>query len=207
MPYNLFTEYNNYVGTSWSFTIDKKNHAQIPSRGIVFNVSGRNMAGTDLRASDFSSYETYVSMYQSFRPRARVVFAARVGGGLNTGNYEFYQAQVLDGKTEIRGFRKTRFYGDSKFYTNLEMRIKLFTLKTYLFPGSMGILGFHDLGRVWYKNEEGIDPTAPSGKSNAWHKTWGGGVWFTPFNLAVLSFEVGHSDEGNLGYVRLGYLF
>lgn len=207
LPYDLYSEYNNYLGVSWNFSIDKKNHAQLPSRGIVFNISGRNMAGTDVRANDFSFYESSISIYQSFRVPARVVFAARIGAGLTNGNYDFYQAQILDGKTELRGFRKTRFYGDRKFYTNLEMRIKLLTIRTYLFPASLGILGFHDFGRVWYKNENGIDPTDPSGKSNAWHKGWGGGVWFTPFNLTVLSLEAGHSEEGTLAYVRLGFMF
>ena len=136
-----------------------------------------------------------------------MVFAARVGGGLNTGNYEFYQSQILDGKTELRGFRKTRFYGDRKFYTNLEVRIKLFSIRTYLFPASLGVLGFHDFGRVWYKNDNGIDPSAVSGESNRWHKGSVGGVWFTPFNLSVLSFEVGHSVEGTLAYVRMGFMF
>jgi hemolysin activation/secretion protein len=165
------------------------------------------MAGVYRTETNFSSYEGSVSLYQSFRAPGRVVFAARIGGGLNQGDYEFYQAQILDGKTELRGFRKTRFYGDKKFYTNLEMRIRLIRLRTYLFPASIGILAFHDLGRVWYKDESGVDPTAPSGKSNTWHKGWGGGLWFTPFNLTVLSLEVGHSDEGTLGYIRLGYLF
>ncbi|HET6541632.1 MAG TPA: BamA/TamA family outer membrane protein, partial [Chryseolinea sp.] len=207
VPYDLFSEHNGYAGTSWNITVDKKNSIQSPSRGIVFSLSGRNMLGTDRKASDFSHFDGFLSLYQSFHARARVVFAARVGGGWNTGNYEFYQAQVLDGKTEIRGFRKTRFYGDRKFYTNLEMRVKLFSIRTYLFPASLGILGFHDLGRVWYKDENGVDPTAPSGKSNAWHKGWGGGVWFTPFNLAILSVEAAHTVEGTLGYIRLGYLF
>ena len=132
LPYNLYSEYNNYLGLSWDFTLDKRNNLQLPSRGIVLKITGRNMAGTDKRANNFSSYEGSFSIYQSFRYPARVVFAARVGGGFNRGNYEFYQAQILDGKTELRGFRKTRFYGDSKFYTNLEMRIKLVE-HSYLF--------------------------------------------------------------------------
>jgi hypothetical protein len=207
LPYDLFVESNNYLGVGWDFTFDKRNQIQFPSRGVVLKVAGRNMQGTDNKATDFSSYEGSFSFYQSFRFPARVVFAARVGGGLNTGNYEFYQAQILDGKTELRGFRKTRFYGDRKFYTNLEMRIKLFNIRTYLFPASLGILGFHDLGRVWYKDASGVDPSAASGKSNAWHKGWGGGLWFTPFNLTVLSLEAGHSEEGTLAYVRLGFMF
>ena len=163
--------------------------------------------GLEGYAGDFSSYESSVSFYQSFRLPARVVFAARIGGGINRGDFQFYQAQVLDGRTELRGFRKTRFYGDSKLYSNTEVRIKLFSLRTYLFPASLGVLAFHDIGRVWYKDENGIDPTSSTGKSDKWHRGWGGGLWFTPFNLTVLSIEVGHSVEGTLGYVRLGFLF
>jgi hypothetical protein len=207
LPYDLFSEYNSYVGLSWDFTFDKRNNSQVPSRGVMIKATGRNMAGTNTGANNFSSYEGSASIYQSLGFPARIMFAARIGGGLNTGDYEFYQAQILDGKTELRGLRKTRFYGDKKFYTNLEMRIKLFSIRTYLFPASLGVLGFHDLGRVWYKDASGLDPSATSGKSNAWHKGWGGGVWFTPFNLAVLSLEAGHSREGTLGYVRLGFMF
>jgi hypothetical protein len=136
-----------------------------------------------------------------------VIFAARIGGGINDGKYNFYQAQILSGKDELRGYRKTRFYGDHKLYANFEVRLRLLSFRSYLFPATFGILGFHDLGRIWYKNENGIDPSVIGGKSNLWHKGWGGGVWFTPFNLTVLSAEVGHSSEGTLGYVRLGFLF
>ncbi|MFZ6010659.1 MAG: BamA/TamA family outer membrane protein, partial [Bacteroidota bacterium] len=207
LPYNLFNEYYTFAGVSWQFAVDQRDHAQFTRRGIVFNLAGRNMAGLDGRAGDFSSYETSLSLYHSFRQHSRVVFAARTGFGLNTGTYDFYQAQVLDGKTELRGFRKTRFYGDRKFYSNFELRLRLLNFRSYLFPASMGILGFHDLGRVWYKDDAGIDPSAADGSSGVWHKTVGGGIWFTPFNAAVLSTEVGHSNEGNLVYVRLGFLF
>lgn len=196
-PNNRFDEYNTYLGASWDFTVDKRNSRTLTTHGLLWNVSGRNMAGTDLHAHNFSSYESSLSLYHTFRFPARVSFAARVGGGVNTGNYEFYQAQILSGRTDLRGFRKTRFYGDKKFYTNLEMRIKLLSLRTYLFPASLGILGFHDLGRVWYDQEQ----------SDKWHRGWGGGLWFTPFNMTVVSVEMANSKEGTLGYVRLGFLF
>ena len=126
---------------------------------------------------------------------------------MNRGAYPFYQAQILDGKTELRGFRKTRFYGDSRFFANFEMRLQLLSFRSYLFPATFGMLGFYDVGRIWYKNEDGIDPSSVDGSSDRWHKGWGGGLWFTPFNLTILSAEVGHSSEGTLGYLRLGFLF
>jgi hypothetical protein len=207
LPYDLFNEYNAFAGAQWNIGLDKRDHERFTRRGATFNLSGRNMAGLNKMTRDFSSYEATLALYHSFRQHSRLVFAVRAGAGLNTGNYEFYQAQILDGKTELRGYRKTRFYGDKKFYSNFEMRLRLLNFRSYLFPASLGILGFHDLGRVWYKDDSGNDPSSADGTSNQWHKGWGGGVWFTPFNMAVLSVEAGASREGALAYVRLGFLF
>jgi hypothetical protein len=207
LPYDLFTEFNSFTGVRWQLQLLKSDNPTVIRRGVRWNINGSSMKGIDEGSQDFNSFESDLSLYYTFQFPGRLTFAVRTGGGINTGRYEFYQAQVLDGKTELRGFRKTRFYGDSKFYTNMEFRLKLSSFHTYMFPVSFGILGFRDIGRVWYKDENGIDPTAPSGKSDVWHKSWGGGFWFTPFNMAVLSTEIAHSDEGNLFYIRLGFLF
>lgn len=207
LNYNLFEEYNAFAGAAWELGLDMRNKELIKRSGFLWTVNGRNMLGVNSTAGDFSSYEMAVSLYHSFRKNSRLVFAARVGGGFNTGDYEFYQAQILDGKTELRGFRKTRFYGDSKVYGNFEVRVKLADIQTYLFPASFGISGFYDGGRVWYKDFTGKDPSVDDGKSSVWHSGVGGGLWFTPFNLTVLSTDFGHSKDGNMAYVRLGFLF
>jgi outer membrane protein assembly factor BamA len=204
---SLFNKFNTFGGLGWQFDVAHRDDELFTHRGSILTIAGKNMSGLNYEKNSFSSYEGSLALFQSFSQRSRLVFAVRVGGGINRGTYPFYQAQVLGGKTELRGFRKTRFYGDAKFYGNFEIRLRLLNFRTYLFPASFGILGFHDLGRVWYKNEDGIDPSAASGKSDVWHKGWGGGVWFTPFNLTILSAELSHSNEGTLGYVRLGFFF
>jgi hypothetical protein len=206
LNFNLYEGANTYAGLAAQYKVDRRNDRLFTARGVLFDVSAKTMAGLDSRATNFSAVESSFALYQSFRLPARTVFALRVGGGHTFGDYQFYQAQILDGKTELRGFRKTRFYGDTRLYTNFEIRIKLANIRSYLFPASFGILGFHDGGRVWYSHGLG-DPSAVDGKSTKWHTSWGGGVWFTPFNFAVLSVEAGHSDEGTLGYLRLGFLF
>jgi hypothetical protein len=204
---SLFNEYNTFAGVGWQFDLGRRDDELFTQRGSSFSVAAKNMAELNGDRSGFSSYQASVAIFHSFKQRSRLVFAARAGTGINRGTYPFYQGQVLSGKTELRGYRKTRFYGDSKIYANLELRLRLISFRSYLFPASFGILGFHDVGRIWYKNENGIDPSAAEGRSHLWHKGWGGGLWFTPFNLSVLSFEVGHSNEGTLGYLRLGFFF
>jgi hemolysin activation/secretion protein len=186
--------------------IQKVNDPLLPSRGIRWVQSSRYKKVVG-QSSDFWVHSASLSIYQSFRLPARVTFAFRVGAGVNSGDYAFNLSQVLDGKTELRGFRKTRFYGDKKLFFNNEVRVKLASIRSYLFPASVGVLAFHDLGRVWYKDETGKDPSVPGGKSYRWHKGFGGGLWFTPFNATVASIEVGRSREGTVGYIRLGFLF
>lgn len=206
LSYDLYQP-NSYAGLGFEYTIDKKNDPLFTSRGLLLGFTGKTMAGLDANASDFSSLGGYVALYQSFRLPARLVFALRAGGGRTFGKPEFYQSQILDGRTELRGFRKTRFYGDAKLFTNVEIRLKVTSFRSYIFPASFGILAFHDGGRVWYKDENGSDPSVFDGKSQVWHTSFGGGLWFTPFNFTVLSIEAGHSKEGTLGYVRFGFLF
>jgi hemolysin activation/secretion protein len=97
-----------------------------------------------------------------------------------------------------------RFAGDRSFYNNNEVRMKLFNIKTYLFPAEMGIHGFFDTGRVWVKN----DPSTPTGTSNEWHQGYGGGLWLSPFAKAVFSLDLSRSvEEELLPFVRFGFMF
>ena len=204
---DFFGEAESFAGLRWGFTAEQRDSQLYPRRGSLFTLSGRNVSALKTGGETFSAYESTLAFFYSVHTRSSVVFAARMGGGMNSGSYPFYQAQILDGKHQLRGFRKTRFYGDAKVFGNFETRIRLASFQSYLFPATFGVLGFYDVGRIWYKNEDGVDSSAPRGTSIRWHKGWGGGIWFTPFNLTVLSLEAGHSREGTLGYVRLGFLF
>lgn len=203
----LFEVHNSFAGASWDYAVGRRNDPLFTQRGSVFSIRGRHLSQVEGPKNRFSAYHGSFSLFHSFREESRLVLASRVGGGINSGNYPFYQAQILDGKTSLRGFRKTRFYGDRQLYANFEVRLQLLSFRSYLFPASMGILGFYDVGRIWYKNDMGIDPSAIDANSDVWHKGGGGGVWFTPFNFTVLSAELAYSNEGTLGYVRLGFLF
>jgi predicted phosphodiesterase len=203
----LFEVSKTFAGLRTEFLIDKRDSRILTTRGVVLNQSSTVYKGLESRAHDFTAHNASVAFYQSFRLPARVTFALRAGGGINTGKYEIYQAQILDGKTELRGFRKTRFYGDRDFYSNNEVRLKIASFRSYIFPASVGINGFFDVGRVWYKDASGKDPSTADGTSSVWHKGYGGGIWVTPFNLTVLAAELAHSKDGNMFYIRLGFLF
>lgn len=197
----------SFLGSVAEFEVDHRDHKTLTTRGVLLRHSSTFLRGIQSNANNYTNHNIALSFYHTFRMPARVTFALRAGGGLNTGDYELYQAQILDGKTELRGYRKTRFYGDKRFYTNSEVRIRIASFRSYLFPAHFGINAFYDAGRVWYQDEFGNDPSAENGKSSTWHNGVGGGLWFTPFNLTVLSTEFAHGEEGNMFYIRLGFLF
>ena len=126
-----------------------------------------------------------------------IVLANRVGGGLSVGRPTFYQQLHLGGYTTVRGYYLNRFTGDRSFYHNIELRIKLFDFTSYLFPGSIGVLGFHDTGRVWVDQES----------SQKWHTGYGGGLFIIPADLILIQAAVAKSVEGTQPYISLGLSF
>jgi outer membrane protein assembly factor BamA len=194
--YSLF-EAKTYGGLEFRYQLDTRDKASQPTKGFYVILGPGLYKGLGGGASDFNRISGEFSLYRTFRVPLRLTLANRVGGAKNYGTSEFFQANRLDGTTNLRGYRQNRFAGGSSFYNNTEVRLKLLTFQTYLFPGSLGILGFHDVGRVWEKNEI----------SKKWHNGYGGGVWISPVNMIVLSAEFAISEESRMPLLRAGFLF
>lgn len=205
LPESILAIPRTFLGVGYVVGIDRRDNITYTTRGLMLKYTSRWMNGLD--APNYTSHNASLTIYQSFRLPAKVTYVFNAGGGFNTGTYQLFQAQALDGKTDVRGFRKTRFYGDSKAYFNNEMRVRLGNLRTFLFPASFGVHAFYDVGRVWYKDANGVDPSAPTGTSDVWHHGYGGGIWLIPYEMTTIVSEVGHSAEGTLFYLRLGFNF
>jgi outer membrane protein assembly factor BamA len=186
-----------YAGANVGILLDKRDNAQIPTEGIVLNIDGNLNKGLKPASSDFGQISSSLALYFTFRTPAQITTATRIGAGKSFGGYEFFQSQILSGNTNLRGFRKTRFAGESNVFHNFELRMKLFTLRSYLFPAQVGLIGFNDIGRVWQQGEQ----------SSQWHHGYGGGLYIAPLNKVVLSAVVGFSREDVLPLVKAGFLF
>ena len=120
----------------------------------------------------------------------------RAGGETVVGEPEFYQLPTLSGKDNLRGFRRQRYYGETSFYNNNELRLMLNTRNGW-FNGKVGVLAFVDQGRVWQPGE----------KSDQWHLGYGGGIFVAPFNKILLNASYGISEEDKVLHLRIGFLF
>ena len=139
-----------------------------------------------------------MTVYASLNNERKLFAIIRLGGGhIFSKNYEYFQALNLGSNNVIRGFRKNRFSGSSMLYGSGELRVKLFKSQSYFLPGDVGVIGFYDIGRVYKKDEV----------SHRWHNSYGGGLYYAPFNLIVISGTVGISKEDQLLNFSLGTKF
>jgi hemolysin activation/secretion protein len=193
------TIYNSrgYAGGRITAIVDDRNDKILTSRGVHWQTQFSSYDGLNDESHHYSQLNTDLSLFTSFNTRGNVVISTRVGWGKTFGEHEFYQSQFLGGTENLRGYRKFRFAGDEEFYHNIDLRFRLADFQTYLFPGSLGLLFFNDVGRVWLHGED----------SKQWHDGYGGGFWISPLKKFVLSASYAEGTDGGVMLIKLGFQY
>jgi hypothetical protein len=185
----------SYLGAKLIAEVNNINNELFPTRGMQWNTELSFLSGVTGSANAVTRLVSDMTVYASLSSPATVVTVIRVGGGhIFNDNFEYFQALNLGANNYLRGFRKNRFAGSSLAYGSLEMRVKLFSSKWYILPGDFGVLGFGDAGRVWMKNMP----------SRRWHTAIGGGIYYVPFNMVLVSASLAYSKEATLFNFSVG---
>ncbi len=195
-PGSLFAA-KQYAGGQLGFELTSLQAKAAWPQGIHWLTGFTALRPLTAAAQPLTQLTSALALYRSFRLPLRLTLATRFGGTVNFGDYEFFQAATLGGLSNLRGYRRTRFAGRQSLYNNTEARLQLGSFSTYVLPVSFGVLGFHDVGRVWLPGET----------SHAWHQGYGGGLWVSPKPLVTLAATYGFSSEDQLLLVRLGFFF
>ncbi|MCX8020878.1 MAG: outer membrane protein assembly factor [Chitinophagaceae bacterium] len=190
----------SYAGIRFLFMLDTRNHNVLPYKGIYWNTQFRYWIGLNNK-----SYQNVPQFNTDFvfhvgLAKDWLVWVNRTGFGANLTsnmNFEFYQAQTLGSNDNLRGYRRERFSGKSCFYNQSELRWKWANLKTYLFPASIGMFAFWDIGRVWVHN----DAVSDLGMG------FGGGIWFSPLKRLALNISVAKSEEDFIPMMGMNWRF
>ncbi len=186
-----------YASIQSYLDFDTRKDVIMPTRGVRWLTSAQFAKGINDNSSDYIKLQSDFSLHLSFNIPARVILSNRIGGGTIFGDFEFFQAHTLGNNFNMRGYRNYRFAGRSALYNNTELRLKLFDFDSYLLPGSLGLIGFFDIGRVWYDDED----------SKTWHKGYGGGIYLSPVNRLIMTLTYGMSKEDKLPDFSLGFKF
>ena len=197
VDHSTLYEVRNYMGGRATMIVDRRNDKVLTTRGLLWETNFGLYGGLNDASKRYSQLNSELSLYGSFNSRGNVVISSRLGYGKTFGDFQFYQAQYLGATENLRGYRKFRFAGDEMFYHNLDLRIRLTDFQTYLFPGSLGVNFFNDIGRVWVKGEKG----------ESWHDGVGGGIWLAPLKKFVITANYGEGTEGGVFMIKMGFQY
>jgi hypothetical protein len=182
-----------HLGLRINYVVDRTSSSILPSSGYLIMADLAGYTGLNANAKSYLQIRPEITFYQKVGAWAKVVLSDRIGGGISIGRPAFYQSMFLGGQGNLLGYLQNRFAGSHMVYNNLQARIRLANVASYILPGQLGFTGFFDTGRVWAKHDDSAD----------WHFGKGGGIYFAPAGLTVFQVLAGHSTEGWYPYVSL----
>lgn len=185
-----------FVGINAFLTQDTRNRKINPSKGFFIKAAFNSYVGINKYSGNSAQLSAEMAAYFSAFEE-HIIFANRVGGGTVVGNPTFYQYLFLGSHDNLRGYRQYRFAGQQMAYNNLEARVKIHDITSYVLPGELGIMGMYDVGKVWARDYN--SPTL--------HQGVGGGIYYIVANALPLHFVMAKSKEGWYPYFSTGFRF
>jgi len=183
-----------YLGVKVAMKFDNRNNEVFPTRGVIWQNEFVAAAGITKTSNTFTKISSDMTIYASLSDQAKLIGVVSFGGGrIFNKSFEYFQAMSIGG-TNLHGFRANRYLGKSSLYGSMELRYRLFRLKSYLIPGPVGLTGFYDIGRVWLDDEF----------SSRWHTAYGAGFYFIPYNKFMVAASIGFSANERLFNFTLG---
>lgn len=185
-----------FTGLNAFLTHDSRNRKVNPSKGLYINAILNSYLGLNKFSRNSAQISGEFAGYFGAFDEG-LILANRVGGGTVIGNPAFYQYLFLGGHENLRGFRQYRFAGEQMVYNNLEARVKIHDVKSYVLPGELGVMGMYDIGKVW----------AHGYNSNRIHQGIGAGLYYIVANALPLHVVMAKSNEGWYPYFSTGFRF
>ncbi len=187
-----------------------------PRQGLRLEVTGTAYAGVNGSADGYGTVGGHAVAYLPVRLVPQVTLAMRAGAEHVIGDFPFFDAAVLGGPGSLRGYRRERFAGRTAATASAEARAMLFDLDAYVLPLRVGALAFVDGGRVWADEREPCGAVDCSGRPRYNDATvnggpvqlgYGGGLWVSVVDRALINLTVGASDEGTQVTFGLGFSY
>ncbi|MBL0335971.1 MAG: metallophosphoesterase [Chitinophagaceae bacterium] len=191
---NIYS-HKSYLGLKAAMHFDNRNSELFPSRGIVWHNEVLSQFGLKSGSKYFSRISSDMTVYASINDPQRVIAVMRVGvAKILSKNYEFFQAVSPGGEEYLHGFRKNRYLGKTSTYASMELRIRLFNIKSYIIPGNVGLITFYDVAHVTVKGAESKDL----------HTAYGVGFYVMPYKLFLISGTFGFSGKERVRNFTIG---
>lgn len=189
---------------------DTRDFEPNPTEGFYFEIA--NEYSSKLIGSQFDFDKLFIQgrAFQKLPVGKRTVLAGRVGiGNIFGNNAPFFEYQdqwspdgsinALGGGSSLRGYRQNRFLARAMWFTNIELRARLFETKIAKQLFGFSLAPFVDAGTVRDKWQElsfkNIKTSYGAGLRIAWNQS------------TILSLDYGRSKEDSLIYFGIGQIF
>ena len=186
-----------FAGAFTALNFDNVDDKRMTHRGLRFHTSLDWNLNLEETSRHFTTVKAELTFYTPLDHKENLIFASKAGTAKVWGDPEVYQLTSIGGTDNLRGFRFDRFYGNTSFYHNNDLRWRLFSSVNRIVPFTFGLMGGFDYGRVWLKGET----------SDTWHLGYGGGFWVAPIDYIVLSTGLYHSTDDDIVIFTLGFAF
>ena len=180
----------HFAGAGAEYVYQHVNDSVLPVKGIALQVGANYTRNLGEQGDEVSKLFGEANFFIPLTKKFNLYLLA--GGATLKGDPLFYQYNSIASSQNIRGYRRDRFYGNSSFYNQNELRF-ITDVRSYYYSGKFGVFALYDVGRVWLKGEE----------SNLWHTSYGGGIILSPFNKISVSAAYAISKEDRRINVRL----
>jgi len=188
----------NLGGISARFYLDFRDREVFSTRGLQFLAENSTYMTLDGTSGNFGLVESYLKYFGTAKIIIPVTLVLKVGGSKNYGEQiPFYKYTYLGQFTNLRGYKRNRFTGDASAYLNGELRFHLGKVRNLILPFETGLIGFYDMGRVWYGGSS----------EGSLHAGYGGGFYFSPLSRDYLFTVMFESSAEEKLLFRFGFGF
>lgn len=185
-----------YWGADARFSLSIVDNSSFPTNGFSFSTSGFYKFENSLD-ENIAELSLESQFYLRLLNKPLVVFANQFGYGKSFGDLQFFQYQDLGNNSGLRGFRNERYRGESRYYHNMDLRVRLIKWKNNFIPMDIGLLAGYDYGRVSLEGES----------FRNWHSSQTVGLWFHLLGSIVVQPYFSFIEEQNAINLRLGFNF
>jgi len=193
-PQEEVFSHQGYAGLTAEAVLDTRGPGLLTGSGVLWRSSLTAQRRLDEQPLTYGQLLTDFTAYWLPRADSSLRVSMRVGGGHTVGTAPYFQHLYLGGAQNLRGYYLWRFSGRTLLYHNLNVHLRLATIRSYILPGTLGLVAFNDVGRVWQPGEA----------SSRWHDGYGGGLYYLPAQLLLVQAVVGFSKEGTYPYISVG---
>lgn len=185
-------------GFNARFYLDFRDRQIFATRGLQFLAENTIYTTLNGAAGNFGLAETYLKYFGTAKVLIPVTLVVKLGGSKNYGEQvPFYKYTYLGQFSNLRGYKRNRFTGDASAYLNSELRFHLGKVRSLFLPFETGLIGFYDVGKVWFEgNSEG-----------GWHAGYGAGFYISPLTRDYLFTVLFESSQEERLLFRFGFGF